>query len=346
MDKIRIGIIGLGMGKRHIAAFRNHPAAEVVAISDINPALLEQVRRECRIPSAYTDEAEMIARENLDVVAVATPNYLHKIHTITALEAGCHVFCEKPMAMNTAEAEEMLAASIRTGKRLGIDFRFRFAPQSVAMKQLVDSGRLGSIYYGRTEWLRRKRLPGFGGWFGKKAQSGGGALIDLGVHRLDLALWLMGYPEPEWVMGMTDRRIAAKLAEAEGKSFDVEDFACGFVRFKNGAALQVDASWTGHIRQLNQISTRVLGSDGGLCQYNIGDDYNFEVEYYTDIAGMHMDEKLHPPVPECHDACYTFIDCLVRDIPFTVNPREGVMVMKLLDALYRSAATGAPVRVE
>ncbi len=345
MEKLRIGIIGLGMGRRHIAAFRNHPAGEVVAISDIDVPLMERVKAEYGIAGAYVDAEKMLAREKLDVACVAVPNYLHKHFTIAALEAGCHVFCEKPMAMSAAEAQQMLDTATRTGKRLGIDFRFRFAPQSVAMKELLERGELGEIYYGRTVWLRRHRFPGFGGWFGKKAQSGGGPMIDLGVHRLDLALWLMGYPEPEWVMGTTYNRIGAPLAAGSGKQFDVEDLACGFVRFKNGATLEVAASWAGHIRQMNEISTRLLGTNGGLYQYNVGDNYDFEVEYYRDIGGMPFDAKLHPPIPDCHDACYSFLDALVKGVPFLVDPQDGVTVMKLLDAFYESAAGGRPVRV-
>lgn len=345
MKKLRIGIIGLGMGRRHIAAFRNHPAGFIAAVADLDPVRLAAVKEECGIPAAYADAHEMIGREKLDVLCVATPNYLHREFSIAGMEAGCHVFCEKPMAMNAAEAEEMLAVSRRTGRQLGIDFRFRFAPQSFAMKKLVDAGQLGEIYYGRTVWMRRRRLPGFGGWFGRKALSGGGALIDLGVHRLDLALWLMGYPEPAWVMGVTSSRIAGPLAEKEGKPFDVEDLASGMIRFRNGATLQLDISWASHIRELNLISTRILGTTGGLHQYNVGDDYNFEVEFSSDLGDMHFDSVLHPPVPECHDACWCFLDSLSGGRPYPVDPSEGVAVMRLLDALYASAASGEPVRL-
>ncbi|MBS1371996.1 MAG: Gfo/Idh/MocA family oxidoreductase [Lentisphaeria bacterium] len=345
MKKYRIAVVGLGMGRRHIAGFRAHPAAEVVAVSDVNPELLERVRREESIPAAYPEWREMIGREKPDILVVAVPNFLHRELTVTGLRAGCHVFCEKPMALNAAEGGEMLRVAEETGRRLGINFRFRFAPQSVAMKKLVDAGMLGEIYYGRTEWMRRRRLPGFGGWFGRKELSGGGPLIDLGVHRLDLALWLMGYPEPEWVMGATDNRIAAPLAAVEGKTFDVEDIAAGFIRFRNGATLEVGASWAGHIRQREQVSTRILGTAGGLHQYNVGDHYDFEVELYHEINGVPLDSKLHLPVPECHESSYSFLDALVKEAPFCVDPREGVMVMRILDALYESAARNEPVKL-
>jgi predicted dehydrogenase len=343
--KIKVAVIGLGMGKGHIGGYREHENTEVVAIADLNKELLAKVGDELNIPGRYTDPLEMFKKEDLDVVSIAVPNKFHKPLTIAALEAGINVLCEKPMAMNTQEAEEMLAAAKKSGKRLGINFSFRFRPQSFAMKRLVEAGEVGDIYFGRTVWQRRRGMPKFGGWFGQKALSGGGPLIDLGVHRLDLALWLMDYPEPEWVMGSTYNHIASELAAKEGKKFDVEDFACGMIKFKNGATLELEASWAGNIRENEQMSTTLLGTEGGLHQYNLNGGYEFHVECYQEKAGCHYDLHLHPPVAECHNPYYTFIDALVKDEPFLVAPEQGVTVMKLLDALYESAKTGKPVKV-
>jgi predicted dehydrogenase len=343
--KIRIGVIGLGMGRGHIGGYREHENADVVAIADLNQELLNTVGDELKITKRYTDPLEMLKKENLDVVSIAVPNKFHKPLAIAALEAGTHVLCEKPMAMNAAEAEEMLAVAKKTGKRLGINFSFRFKPQSFAMKRLVEAGEIGDIYFGRTVWQRRRGMPKFGGWFGQKALAGGGPLIDLGVHRLDLALWLMDYPEPEWVMGSTYNHIASELAAKEGKKFDVEDFACGMIKFKNGATLEVEASWAGNIRENEQMSTTLMGKDGGLHQYNLKGGYEFHVECYQEKAGCHYDLHLHPPVAECKNPYYSFVDAIVKDEPFLVTPEQGVTVMKLLDALYESAATGKPVKV-
>ena len=225
MQKIRVGVIGLGMGRGHVHGFKSHEAAEVVAIADINEERLKTFGDEQNIPSRYTDAEEMIASEKLDVISIATPNMLHKPLTLAAFEAGAHVFCEKPMALNAKEGREMVEAAKAAGKRLMINFSFRFTKQSWALKSQVDQGVLGDIYFGRTSWHRRRGLPGLGGWFGQKALSGGGPLIDLGVHRLDLALWLMGYPKPTWVMGSTYSHLADKIAAKEGKAFDVEDLA-------------------------------------------------------------------------------------------------------------------------
>jgi predicted dehydrogenase len=343
--KIRIGVIGLGMGRGHISGYREHEEADIVAIADLNKELLDKTGDEFKISGRYTDALDMLTKEKLDVVSIAVPNKFHKPLAIAALHSGCHVLCEKPMAMNAGEAEEMLAAARKTGKRLGINFSFRFTPQSFAMKRLVEAGELGDIYFGRTVWQRRRGMPKFGGWFGQKSLAGGGPLIDLGVHRLDLALWLMDYPEPEWVMGSTYNHIASEAARKEGKDFDVEDFACGMIKFKNGATLEVEASWAGNIKENENMSTRLLGTTGGLHQYNLKEGYQFHVECYQEKAGCHYDLHLHPPVAECKNPYYSFVDAIVKNKPFLVSPEQGVTVMKLLDALYESAATGKPVKI-
>ena len=173
----------------------------------------------------------MIRNEKLDIVSVAVPNNQHMELTIAALEAGANVLCEKPMAMNEEEAQKMLDTAKRCGKKLGIDFSYRFNPQSRAMKSMIEQGALGEIYYGRSVWLRRRGIPGMaantfntgkgktapmGSWFFDKQQSGGGPLIDLGVHRLDLALWLMGYPKPVWVMASTYAKFGPEMGRKVG----------------------------------------------------------------------------------------------------------------------------------
>lgn len=345
MKKLRIGVVGLGMGRAHINGYKEHPNAEVVAIADADKVRLEKTAQELGIAKCYVSALEMFKKEQLDVVSIAVPNKFHKALTIAALESGAHVLCEKPMAMNAAEAEAMLAVSKRTKKRLGINFSFRFTPQSFAMKQLVENGELGDIYFGRTVWLRRRGMPGFGGWFGTKALSGGGPLIDLGVHRLDLALWLMDYPEPEWVMGSSYNHIASAIAKKQNKTYDVEDLACGMIKFKNGATLEIEASWAANIKESEQMSTRLLGTKGGLFQYNLEEGYQFQVECYQEKAGCQYDMQLHPPVLACKSSYYTFIDSIIKDIPYVVTPEQGVIVMRLLDAIYKSAATGKPVKI-
>jgi len=348
MDKIRIGVIGLGIGRHHIRGYQTHPAAEVVAIADLDEARLAEIGDQFGVNKRYTSGEQMIAEAGLDLVSVATPNKFHKSLTIAALEAGCHVLCEKPMAMSAVEAREMLAAARQAGKRLMIDFSYRFSEQSQALKAQVDAGVLGEVYFARTIWHRRRGLPRFGGWFGQKALSGGGPLIDLGVHRLDLALWLMGYPRPVWVLGRTYDPIASALAAEQGVEYDVEDLAAAMITFDNGAALEIEASWAANVQEREWMETRLFGTKGGLVQRNLNETYEFEAEIYVEQAGVPFDMKLHASnrrAPELN-AMYHFVDSILSGAPHTATGEEGLLVMEILDAIYKSAASGQPVRVE
>jgi predicted dehydrogenase len=346
MSKIRIGVIGLGMGRHHVAGFQTHPKAEVVAISDLDPERLAENGDKYGVDKRYASGEEMLAQEQLDVVSIATPNKFHKPLTIAALEADCHVLCEKPMAMNAREAREMLAAAETAGRRIMINFSYRFSEQSQALKDRVTAGELGEIYFARTIWHRRRGLPRFGGWFGQKALSGGGPLIDLGVHRLDLALWLMGYPKPVWVMGSAYNPIATQLAKAQGVDYDVEDLAVAMVKFANGATLELEASWAGHIQEREMMETRLFGTQGGLVQRNLNETYEFEAELYMDRDGAQYDMKLHAPRRGGQNAMYHFIESIVNDTPHNATGHEGLLVMQILDAIYESASKGEPVRIE
>ena len=345
MKTYRIGVIGLGMGQSHIRGYQEHPQAEVAAVADLNPELLREVAEKFHIPRTYQDPREMIEREKLDVISVAVPNKFHCELTVAALESGAHVLCEKPMAMNAQEAETMLAAAKRCDRRLMINFSYRFNPQSYALKQLADSGEFGDIYFARTIWLRRRGMPKFGGWFGQKEFAGGGPLIDLGVHRLDLALWLMNYPEPEWVMATAGAPIAAPLAAAQNLKFDVEDFAAAMVRFRNGAMLELEASWAANIKENELMETRLLGTRAGLRQFNVNGTYEFDAEVYLEKAGCQYDQKLHLPVPACKNAQYSLLEAIERQLPTPAPGEQGLLVMRLLDAIYRSAAEGRPIQL-
>jgi predicted dehydrogenase len=345
MDKIRVGVIGLGMGRHHIAGYQTHPAAEVVAVADLNKELLDQIANQYGVIGRYNSGEHMLAHEKLDVVSIATPNKFHMPLTLAALEAGCHVLCEKPMAMNAGEGREMLAAAQQAGKRLMINFSYRFTEQSQALKDQVETGILGDVYFARTLWHRRRGLPRFGGWFGQKALSGGGPLIDLGVHRLDLALWLMGYPKPVWVMGSTYNPIATALAKAEGVEYDVEDLAVAMVKFENGATLELEASWAANVQENEWMETRLFGTQAGLVQRNVQETYKFEAEIYLERNGAHFDMKLHHPSRPARSAMWHFVESIVNDVPHPATGEEGLRVMQILDAIYQSAEEGRPVQI-
>ncbi|NRA27699.1 MAG: Gfo/Idh/MocA family oxidoreductase [Opitutales bacterium] len=344
MSKIKCATIGLGMGKSHIKGFQSRENAEVVAICDLNEELLKSVGDQFGISNQYTDVTAMLETEKPDVVSIATPNSLHKPLTIQALEAGAHVICEKPMAMNADEAREMQAVADRLGKRLMINFSYRFTEAAWGLKQQVERGLLGEIYSGRTRWLRRWGMPKFGSWFGRKALSGGGPLIDLGVHRLDLAMWLSGYPKPKYVLAQTYDHLAQERARAEGVEFDVEDLASAMITFENGMSLQVEASWASHIQENEQMETTLLGTRGGLRQRNLDGGYAFQGHIFSSDQGSKLDTEVvggnSPGSSMGH-----LIDCIERDQPHTASGEEGIVIMEVLDAIYASAAKGGePVK--
>jgi len=346
MKTLRVGVIGLGMGRHHVSIYQQHRQARVVAIADVDTGRLQEIGDKHNVPGRYTDVGEMLSKEELDVVSVTTPNFLHKPLTLACLKAGCHVLCEKPMAMNAAEARQMNKAAAAAGKRIMINFSQRFRPQTQALKREVDKGVLGDVYFARTTWLRRKGLPGFGGWFGQKQLSGGGPLIDLGVHRIDLALWLMGYPKPVWVMGETYNHLGSQIAKRERKQFDVEDMAVGLVKFENGATLEIEASWAGHIKERELMHTRLLGTKGGLVHYNVQDGYQYHAEIYTERKGRQV--TITPRVskkPERYPMTQ-FIDCILKNEPHDATGEQGYIVMQLLDAIYKSAQQGRPIRIK
>ena len=342
---LRVGVIGLGIGRKHIEGYRTHPGCAVAAVCDLNADRREAIAEEFDIPGRYAETAAMYAAEELDVVSVCTPNSLHRPLAEEAFAAGCHVLCEKPIATSAADGEAMLNAADAAGKRLGMNFSFRFTAQAAALKARVDAGDLGDIYYGRTVWTRRRGVPGWGGWFGQKTLAGGGPLIDLGVHRLDLALWLMGYPEPTWVMGQTWNALTGEQAGDANVKFDVEDFAAGTIRFTNGAVLSVEASWAANQAPNERMETRLFGTKGGLVQENVGGGYDFRAELTCERGGTLWDETLHEPAPVPPPSMWHFVDAILKDAPHPAPGSEGLVVQRLLDALYASAASGEPVKL-
>jgi predicted dehydrogenase len=342
---LHCAVIGLGMGRGHAQGYHDHPDAKLVAVCDPDEARCAEAVKQwgCR---AYPDaEAMWKAEKRLDVVSIATPNKFHAPLTIQALRHGAHVLCEKPMAMNAAEARDMLAAAAQAQRRIMINFSYRFNAASYFLKSQVDTGILGTVYAGRTVWHRRRGMPKFGGWFGQKALAGGGPLIDLGVHRLDLALWLMGHPKPQWVLANTFNPIASRLAREQGKSYDVEDSAFAMIRFAGGQMLEVEASWAVNQAQREFMETRLYGTEGGLIQHNVGEGYDFTSQIFCERAGVQFDLSPHPPIPAAVGAYTHFVDCIRDGRPHMATGEEGLLVMELLDAIYASAVRGEPVRI-
>lgn len=342
--KLRMGVIGVGMGRAHAKGYQSHPGSELVALCDVDGIRLAAAAAELGVPQTYTDAGRMFREANLDAVSIAVPNKFHAPLTVAALERGLHVLCEKPMARTVKEAERMLAAARKARRNLMINFSFRFSDMSYALKQQVDAGVVGEIYFGRTVWHRRRGLPGFGGWFGNRDLAGGGPLIDLGVHRLDLALWLMGYPEPVVVTGSTYDPIARRLAREQQKEFSVEDLGCGLIKFANGATLILEASWALNINENEQMVTSLYGTKGGLVQRNVTGGYQFIAELYTEEDGNLFTKVLDRRMVQAPQSYHEFVNSILEKREPMATGEQGLKVMKILEGIYRSAATGREVR--
>jgi predicted dehydrogenase len=344
--KARVGVIGLGMGKHHVRNYQRYERSRVVAICDINRSLLEDVAEECSIPNAYTDVDEMLdAPLDLDGVSVALPNYLHGPVAIKALDRGINVLCEKPMAMNAKQAGEMVSAARRRKKKLMINFVYRFIDHCVALKELIEKGAIGDIYYCKTIWHRRRGgIPKPGSWFGIRSLSGGGPLIDLGVHRLDLALWLMGYPRAVSVSASTYEHLGCRFASEAGLEFDVEDLAAAFIRLQNGATLILETSWDGYSEKKEDMVTQIYGTKGGVIQRNVGEGYDFEAKMFKEEDGILMESRmLGAGKKRSKNPMEHFVDCILDDQEPIATGEQGFECMRIIDAIYLSAKTGREI---
>jgi predicted dehydrogenase len=347
---LNVAVIGLGMGQSHINGYKNSPGANVAAICDTNEKRLAEVAQKFAIPAdhCYTDWKKLLrdaGKLDLSGVSVALPNFLHAPVTLAAFGAGLNVLCEKPMAMSATQAKAMLGASRKSRKKLMINFSYRFTEQSQALKRYVDSGALGDIYFGRTAWHRRRGLPGLGGWFGIKEFSGGGPIIDLGVHRLDLVMWLMGNPRPLTVSGSTFGVVGPRVAREQGKKFDVEDLGCALIRFDNGATIILEASWAGLSEKAEDQVTQLWATKGGIIQRNINDAYQYEARIYTENHGTLWETRLQQTTTPTPSACGEFISAIQENREPSASGQHGLDVQNILDAIYKSSATGKEIKI-
>ena len=336
----KVAVIGLGMGRGHARAAAENPKADLAAVCDIDRGKLAQYATEF----GYADYRKMLREQKPDIVSVSLPNVLHKPVTVAALNAGAHVICEKPMAMNTREAEQMAAVAREKRRKLMINLSYRFTGAAKALKKVVDSGTVGEIYYGRTGWHRTRGIPKFGGWFAQKKLSGGGPLIDLGVHRIDLAMMLMGDPKPVTISASTYDRLGKSIARKARKKFDVEDLAVGMIRFDNGATLLVEVSWALNTERREEMFTYLYGTKAGICHRNVGQGYDFEACIFGEWNGTYISSKIER-IPKNENSMDHFIDVIVDGVKPITTAENGVNVMKVLDGVYRSARLKKEIRV-
>ncbi len=337
-EKTTVGVIGLGLGKAHLAGYLKDDRVEVVGLADLDVGLAERTASEHGVPHAFSAYRDLLAL-GPDLVSVCLPNFLHAPVTIDGLDAGVHVLCEKPMALNATQARDMAAAARRNGRYLMIALNNRFRAETQILKKLVEQDVLGEIYYAKTGWLRRSGIPGAGTWFTRKAQAGGGPLIDLGVHMIDLARWLMGNPRPVSVVGAT----YARLSDSVEGAFDVEDLAAAFIRFEDDATLVAETSWASHVPSEGSY-VKFMGTRGGA------EITGNELTVYTDLHGEQVDITPAYAPREWSDCIAAeiahFVDCIRAGRTPMSTGEQGVEIMQILDGIYESAAGNRMVRID
>ena len=356
MDKVRIGIIGCGgiANNKHMPAPHRLPDVELVAFCDIIVERAEKAAKEYGIEGAkvYEDYKELLKDETIDVVHVLTPNREHSFITVDALEAGKHVMCEKPMAINTEEAQKMLDAAKRTGKKLTIGYQNRYRPDSWYLKRACDNGDLGEIYYAKAHAIRRRAVPTWGVFLNEEEQ-GGGPLIDIGTHALDLTLWTMNNYEPKMVVGSVYKKLGDQRESGNAwgdwdpEEFTVEDSAFGYIVMKDGATIVLESSWALNSLDVDEAKTSLCGTKagadmkGGLrinkVQYGkqVVENVNLEAGGVAFFDGGAAN-------PEDIEA-RMWIDAVKNDTDVVVKPEQAIVVTKILEAIYQSAREGKPV---
>ncbi len=354
-NKIRVALVGCGnmCWAGHIPAFQNMDDVEITALCDIVPSKTEWAAQHLNVPAdrCYESYEEMLKAGGFDAVDICTPNYLHSTIAVAALDAGYHVFCEKPDAVSVAESLKMKEAAEKSGKTLMIMRNNRYNNYSVFLKKFIADGKMGEIYTARCGWRRRRGIPGKGGWFTTKALSGGGPLIDLGVHMIDLAIWLMGNPTPVAVSGCTYCKFADSETQAdsvhagygekmEDGTFDVEDLAMGFIRFDNGACMQIEFSWASNIEK-EKYFIDLRGTKAGAST----DTMDGKFKIFTEENGLTVDivPNLSEDSGQHGRNLRHFIDVLEGKAEPDFKPEQGVNMIKILEAMYKSAEEGREI---
>ncbi len=348
---LKVGIVGVGgIAKAHMPGWAASEHADVVAGSDIAAQALGQWGALYKVSKLANDPAELFNDPDIDIIDICTPNRYHAPIAIAALNAGKHVICEKPLAPTPAEIRQMIEARDRSGKLLMTAQHFRFRGDAQALKAELATGALGDIYHARSWMLRRGNLPVRPGFIYKK-HSGGGPTIDIGVHILDLTLWLMDNPQPVAVSGVAK----APLAHRQGafsawrmapvpQDMDVEDFAAAFVRFETGATLVLETSWLLHHDTLSEdTQVWLYGTEGG-CHWPTCTilETNYTTKQFSNRILQLTQDKMEPHALECVE----FAKAIAEGRPSPAPAEQSLQVQAILDGIYRSQEAGREVRIE
>jgi predicted dehydrogenase len=342
-ETVRLGIMGAGWpGQQHAKGADAVGGYKIVAVSDLIPARREKLQAEHKIAKVYADAKEMLADKDIDAVSVCLPTFLHAPLAVAALKAGKHVICEKPPALTAKEAKQIQSAATKAGKVVLYALQRRFGGHEQAAKQAITKGYAGDVYHARAGWMRTRGVPAGTGWFTDKARSGGGALIDIGVHALDLAWYMLGQPKPLSAFGVTQSRFGTLSPNGQ---YDVDDAAFALIRFEGGKSLELATSWAfNQPPQQQGTMCRVHGDKGAVDVYTP----DGAVIYRSfGPKGESKPTPLKPPKMVLHPALMRhFRECILGKAQPIAGPAEGLQLMSMIDAIYKSGQTGKSVDIK
>ncbi len=348
MKKISIGFIGAGnIGGVHMSVFKTLPNVELAAVTDVYQPLAESRAQEHQIGKVYATAEELLADQSIDAVIVGIPNKFHASTTIKALQAGKHVLLEKPMAINVEEARQIMRAHKESDKVVMVSHQMRWGSVVQQIKEQAEKGSFGRIYNAKAGWFRRKGIPGWGTWFTQKAESGGGPLIDIGVHLLDMSLYLMGNPKPVSVYGSTFAEFGPrkKGIGSWGKPnwngiYDVEDLATALIKMEDGSTLSLEVSWAVNMDTDSKPFVHLMGSDGGASI--IGDNGKILTEAFDKAIEIELKTPNNAESDRIRLSKH-FIECILEGKEPISSAMTGFTNNLILDAIYESSRTGHEV---
>lgn len=353
---LRLGIIGCGgiANGKHMPAEKRNPRAEMVAFCDIIPERAQKAKEEygTEDSAVYTDYKELLKDETIDAVLVLTHNKEHCRITVDALNAGKHVLCEKPMATTYEEAVKMIEAAKKNNKVLTIGYQNRWRPDSMYMKQMTKDGEFGEVYYAEAIAIRRRAVPTWGVFIDEEKQ-GGGPLIDIGTHALDLTLHMMDNYEPAYCVGKTFHKLNknTETGNAWGDwdvdRFTAEDSAFGFIVMKNGAVIYLKSSWALNMADPKEAITTICGDKAGADMLDglringvkNGRQYIMKPNFST--GGVAFFDGAGGKEPADYEAA-NFSAAILDGQELNVKPEQAAVVTRILEGIYKSQQTGKP----
>ncbi len=335
-QKVRFAIVGAGgMGRTNATRILDDGRGEIVAVCDANEETAKQAAADFHVSAVFSDvEVLLSSKTKFEAAVVATTNATHAPISVALLEAGKSVYCEKPPASDVAGAENVAATARNSKGVFMFGFNQRFDPWAQYVKRMVEAGELGTIYHAQTQWLRRLWTRTFGTWFTDRQLSGGGPLLDIGIHRLDQTLWLMGFPEVLSVSGVAYDYLSKAESGRIEKACTIEDFSACLIRLEGGASLILQSSYLSYLPlDVAEMSTLVMGTECGFLECGgVLRHMSNEGPSPSDTLIKQFDV---PPVTPMG----SFLDCVLNGDPSICTAEQGLTVMQVIDAIYRSAVS-------